>query len=180
MYFHAVLQGKRATIGTYFQEILESIDSIIDSDIPDHTITKLLPVVTTVRAHLELQTVQKPGNFDLAFKFAPARKNETQMRFEKVKSKSNKAKFPEVSYIYMYTVHSSLIIKYPHNNCTDIPVRKSRIWCKRFWKKKRYVMLSYCVVLRHDLIGYHHACTHKAIVRAPLLSACQRRGNRIP
>ena len=95
MYFHAVLQGKRATIGTYFQE-MESIDSITDSDILDH-ITKLLPVVTTVRAHLELQTqqpVQKPGNFDLAFKFTPAQKNETQMRFEKVKSKSSKVKFP--------------------------------------------------------------------------------------
>ena len=115
MYFHAVLQGKRPTIGTYFQEIMESIDSITDSDILDHIITKLLLVVTTVRAHLELQTqqpVQKPGNFDLAFKFAPAQKNETQMRFEKVKSKSSKVKFPEVSYIYnvMYTVHSSLII----------------------------------------------------------------------
>ena len=86
MYFHAVLQGKRATIGTYFQEIMESIDSITESDILDHIITKLL-VVATVRAHLELQTqqpVQKPGNFDLAFKFAPAQKNETQMRFEKV------------------------------------------------------------------------------------------------
>ena len=55
MYFSAVLQGKRATIGMYFQE-MESIDSITDSDILDHIITKLLPVVTTVRVHLELQT----------------------------------------------------------------------------------------------------------------------------
>ena len=84
MYFYAVLQGKRAAIRTYFQEIMESIDSITDGDILDHIIAKLLPVITTIRARLDLQTqqpVQKPANFDLTFKFAPAQKNETQLRF---------------------------------------------------------------------------------------------------
>jgi hypothetical protein len=95
--FFAVLQGKRAVIRTYFQEIVESIDSIADGNILDHIIAKLLPVITTTRAHLDpqiQQPLQKPADFDLAFKFAPAQKNETQLRFEKVKSKSNKPKFP--------------------------------------------------------------------------------------
>lgn len=107
MYFYVVLQGKRAAIRTYFQEIMESIDSITDGDILDHILAKLLPVASTTRAHLDLQTqqpVQKPADFDLAFKFAPAQKNETQLRFEKVKSKSNKAKFPLTLVTYIHNI----------------------------------------------------------------------------
>ena len=68
---------------------------IADGGTLDHLIAKLLPVVTTVRTHLESSLTQQghiPENFDVTDKFAPTQKNETQLRFEKVKSKSKKTK----------------------------------------------------------------------------------------
>ena len=68
---------------------------IADGGILDHLLAKLLPVVTTLRTHLDstpAQQGQKPENFEVTDKFAPTQKNETQLRFEKVKSKAKKTK----------------------------------------------------------------------------------------
>ena len=89
------LQGRRSTIQTYLQEIQESVKEIGDGGILDHTIAKLLPVVTTLRTHLDPSPEQRDlvcKSFDVTDKFAPAQKNETQPRFEKVKSKAKKTK----------------------------------------------------------------------------------------
>ena len=89
------LHGRRSTIQTYLQEIQESVKEIADGGILDHLIAKLLPVVTTLRTHLDSSPAQQgqiPENFDVTDKFAPAQKNETQLRFEKVKSKAKKTK----------------------------------------------------------------------------------------
>ena len=84
--FHIpALQGRRNAIQTYLQEIQETVKEVVDGGILDHVIAKLLPVVTTLRTHLDTSLEQQdkiPENFDVADKFAPAQKNETQPRFE--------------------------------------------------------------------------------------------------
>lgn len=91
------LQGRRSAIKTYLQEIEASVEETADEGVLDHTLAKLLPVVTTLRTHLDPlpeQPAQIPEDFDVTDKFAPAQKNETQLRFEKVQSKAKKTKFP--------------------------------------------------------------------------------------
>lgn len=80
-----------------FRKSKSLLIKLLMGGILDHTLAKLLPVLTTVHAHLnsqQEQPVQKPADFDVTDKFAPAQKNETQLRFDKVKPKANKAKFP--------------------------------------------------------------------------------------
>lgn len=89
------MQGRRSTIQTYLQEIQESVKDIADGGTLDHIIAKLLPVVTTVRTHLDSSLAQQgqiPENFHVTDRFAPTQKNETQLRFEKAKSKAKKTK----------------------------------------------------------------------------------------
>ena len=57
--FHIIaIQGKRNVIKTYVQEIQESVDKVVDEGVLDHTLAKLLPVLTTVHAHLNSQQEQ--------------------------------------------------------------------------------------------------------------------------
>lgn len=91
----SALQGRRNAIRTYLQQIQESVEETVDGSILDHTLAKLLPVVTTLRTHLDSlpkQEDQIPENFVVTEKFAPAQKNEKQLRFNKVKSKTKKTK----------------------------------------------------------------------------------------
>ena len=46
------MKGKKCTISTYLDEIGNSIEKINDEGILDHTIAKLLPIVTSLRTHL--------------------------------------------------------------------------------------------------------------------------------
>ena len=77
-------------------EIKESVDIVSDGSTLDHVLAKLLPVLTTVRAHLDQQQLPSavPEKFDVSVRFAPAQKNKIQLRFDKVKAKGNRAKFP--------------------------------------------------------------------------------------
>ena len=71
------------------------MNEIGDGSILDHTIAKLLPVVTTLRTYFDPSPEQRDlvrKSFDVTDKFAHAQKNETQPRFEKVKSKAKKMK----------------------------------------------------------------------------------------
>ena len=89
------LQGKRSAIDVYLQQIQESVKTIVDSSLLDHIIAKLLPVVTTLHAHLDSplkQEDQLREDFGVTEKFAPAQKNERQLSFDKVKSKTKKTK----------------------------------------------------------------------------------------
>ena len=74
------------------------MESVADSGVLDHVLAKLLPVVTTLRVHSKSATDEpesQPADFPVTDKFAPAQKNETQLRFHKVKSTEKKTtKFP--------------------------------------------------------------------------------------
>ena len=68
---------------------------LMHGSILDHTLAKLLPVVKILCTHLDSlpkQEDQIPENFVVTEKFAPAQKNEKQLRFNKVKSKTKKTK----------------------------------------------------------------------------------------
>lgn len=74
-------------------EIEESVEIIDDTGILDHTIAKLLPIVTSLRAHLVQPTVDDEADFksfETKEKFAPAQKNQIQLQFNKVKSAGRK------------------------------------------------------------------------------------------
>ena len=91
------LQGRRSAIKTYLQEIEASVEETADEGVLDHTLAKLLPVVTTLCIHLDPpleEPDQIPKDLDVTDKFAPTQKNEKQLGFEKVKSKVKTIKFP--------------------------------------------------------------------------------------
>ena len=58
-----VAEGKRSTINTYLNEIKKSVEIIDDTGILDHTIVKLLPTVTSLRAHLIQPTDNDEAEF---------------------------------------------------------------------------------------------------------------------
>ena len=89
---YAVMKGKKCTISTYLDEIGDSIEKINDEGILDHTIAKLLPVVTSLRTHLTQPSDDEDNfkDFDATEKFAPAQKNEVQLRFRKVNTPGRK------------------------------------------------------------------------------------------
>lgn len=75
------------------------MEVVADNGVLDHVLAKLLPVVTTLRVHSKSATDEpeevQPADFPVTDKFAPAQKNETQLRFHKVKSTGKKTtKFP--------------------------------------------------------------------------------------
>lgn len=77
-------------------EIKESVGMVADGGTLDHVLAKLLPVLMAVRAHLDQQQEQPsavPKNFDVTVRLTPAQKNETQLRFDKVKSKERGQNF---------------------------------------------------------------------------------------
>ena len=67
---------------------------IDDTGILDHTIAKLLPIVTSLRAHLVKPTDNEADfeiqNFEIKETFPPAQKNQIQLQFSKVKSAGRK------------------------------------------------------------------------------------------
>ena len=70
-------------------EIQESVEMIDDTGILDHTIAKLLPIVTSLRAHLIHPTDDNEAelqSFEIKENFPPAQKNQIQLQFNKVKS----------------------------------------------------------------------------------------------
>ena len=88
-----VAEGKRSIINTYLDEIKKSVEMIDDTGILDHTIAKLLPTVTSLRAHLIQPTDNDEAefqSFEIKEKFPPAQKNEIQLQFNKVKSVGRK------------------------------------------------------------------------------------------
>lgn len=91
-----VVEGKRSTINEVLDEIEESVDMIDDTGILDHTIAKLLPIVTSLRAHLirDQPTDDNKAEFEIKEKFPPAQKNQIQLQFNKVKSAGRKKKAP--------------------------------------------------------------------------------------
>ena len=92
-----VLQGKRQTVQRYLQEIQEIIVGIDDEGVLDHTIAKLLPVVTSLRAQVQPRKEQSlsPAEFLKSETFTPAEKNEKQLRFHRVKTAGRlKTRFP--------------------------------------------------------------------------------------
>lgn len=71
----------------------KSAQAITDCGVIDHAIAKILPVVTTFRTHLS-QAIEEQPEFVVTEKFAPAQKNETQLRFDKVIVRKKKKKIP--------------------------------------------------------------------------------------
>ena len=69
-------------------EIQESVETIDDTGILDHTIAKLLPIVTSLRAQLIHPTDgnEELQSFEIEENFPPAQKNQIQLQFNKVKS----------------------------------------------------------------------------------------------
>lgn len=84
------LQGKRSTIRTYINEIDKSIKEIDEAGILDHTIARLLPIVTSLRASIARSRNNEDDsvdihNFDTKELFAPSQKNERKLSFHKAK-----------------------------------------------------------------------------------------------
>ena len=80
-------------------EIQRLAEETADIDVLDHIQAKLFPAITTLWAHHESlpeepSQQQHVQDFNVTDKFPPAQKNEKQFRFIKVKSKTNKNKFP--------------------------------------------------------------------------------------
>ena len=76
-------------------EIQKSVETIDDTGILDHTIAKLLPVITSLRAYLIQPTDDNESdvefqNFEIKENFPPAQKNQIQLQFNKVKSAGRK------------------------------------------------------------------------------------------
>ena len=71
------------------QEVNTLLESVDDHGTLDHTLASIIPVVTTLRSSFQSKesTVK---SFLLKTKFAPAQKNETQLRFEKLKMPGKK------------------------------------------------------------------------------------------
>ena len=98
--YHLALQEKKSTIKKYLQEIQTSADATDDDGVLDHTIAKLLPVLTSLLAHVtpmgEVHNAKTVLTlFTTTDTIAPAEKNKAQFRFHKVKTAGRiKNKFP--------------------------------------------------------------------------------------
>lgn len=86
------MDGKKKIIGTYLSEIQTSVEMLDDASLLDHTTAKLLPIVTSLRAHLTQPSDEDEAleEFDATEKFPPAQKNEVQLKFCKVKTPGRK------------------------------------------------------------------------------------------
>ena len=95
--FCTVTKGKKHTITIYLNEIGNSVENIDDEGILDHTIAKLLPIITSLRAHLT-QSIDDEDDvddvdiqdFEVTEKFTPSQKNEVQLSFRKVNTPGRK------------------------------------------------------------------------------------------
>jgi len=74
------MDGKKKTIATYLSEIQTSVEMLDDISLLDHTAARLLPIVTSLRAHLAQLSDEDEAleDFDAKEKFPPAQKNEVQ------------------------------------------------------------------------------------------------------
>ena len=92
--FCTVTKGKKHAITTYLDEIGNSVENIDDEGILDHTIAKLLPIITSLRAHLTQPIDDEDDvdiqDFEITEKFAPSQKNEVQLSFRKVNTPGRK------------------------------------------------------------------------------------------
>ena len=86
MYTTIVQDGKRKTIKGYLDELKTMVETVKDDGVLDHMSAKLLPIVMSVRANSETVLDEPTEDFDVIDRFAPAQKNETQLRFHKVES----------------------------------------------------------------------------------------------
>ena len=99
--FWTVTKGKKHTITIYLDEIGNSVENI------DDAIAKLLPIITSLRAHLT-QSIDDEDDvddvdiqdFEVTEKFAHSQKNEVQLSFRKVNTPGRKK-----------TIHLSTIAK---------------------------------------------------------------------
>ena len=88
--------GKKHTISGYLGK---SVETIHDEGILDHTLGRLQPIVTSLHTHLAQSSDNEEytdiQDFDVTGKFAPAQKNEFQLKFCKLKMPGRKkAKLP--------------------------------------------------------------------------------------
>ena len=118
--FCTVTKGKKHTITTYLDEIGNSVENIDDEGILDHTIAKLLPIVTSLRSHL-IQSIDDEDDvdvqdFEVTEKFAPSQKNEVQLSFRKVNTPGRKkTKLPFKYDCIIATVGTQFVAIHYHN-----------------------------------------------------------------
>ena len=68
------------------------IESTDDHSIPDHALANIVPVATML--HSSVQSKESAvKSFQVTTRFAPAQKNETQLRFDKLKAPGKKLIF---------------------------------------------------------------------------------------
>ena len=74
----------------YLKEVTNLVQSTDDHGALDHTLANVMPVVTTLRS--QVSNCQQPEmfSFTITNKFAPAQKNEKQLKFVKVKTPGRK------------------------------------------------------------------------------------------
>ena len=105
IYVHAGMKAKKDTIKEYLLEINAVLESVDDHRILDNTLASIMPIMTTLRSSVQ-QKQLAVKNFEITTQFAPAQKNETQLRFEKLKTpgkKSSKTVLKYVFWMYMYS-----------------------------------------------------------------------------
>ena len=71
------------------QEINTLIESTDDHGILDHALANIMPVTTTLRSSVQSKE-SAVKSFQVTTRFAPAQKNETQLRFDKLKAPGKK------------------------------------------------------------------------------------------
>ena len=94
----AGLKGTKDTIKDYLLEINTLLESIDDQGILDHTLANIMPVMTTMRSSVQSKE-STAKSFRVTTRFAPAQKNETQLRFEKLKMPGKKPSKQVLKYV---------------------------------------------------------------------------------
>ena len=97
------MKAKKDTIKEYLLKMNTVLESVDDHGILDHILASIMPIMTTLRSSVQ-QKQLAVKNFEITTRFAPAQKNETQLRFEKLKKPGKKPSKAVLKYVF-WIVH---------------------------------------------------------------------------
>lgn len=107
--FYIGLKGKRETIVSYLKEVTNLVQSTEDHGALDHTLAKVIPIATSLRNNTSSDLEVSTCSFTVENKFAPAQKNEKQLKFTKRKTPGRKKSQFVLKYV-LRTVLKEFII----------------------------------------------------------------------
>lgn len=84
------VKGKKETILKYLKEVTELVQFTDDHGALDHTLANVIPVATALKSQTLNCQKSEISSFSATDKFAPAQKNERQLKFVKLKTPGRK------------------------------------------------------------------------------------------